>query len=61
MLTCIPPVLILLYYLLSVLIICYLRTVFRARHVCVSVHMEAVGRDDEGNAVQSSGYSSVAT
>lgn len=37
------------------------RVVFRARRVCASVHMEAVGREDEGNAVQSFGCSSVAT
>lgn len=37
------------------------RVVFRARHACASVHMEAGEREDEGNAVQSFGCSSVAT
>lgn len=37
------------------------RIAFRAGHVCASVHMEAVGRENEGNAEQSFGCSSVAT
>lgn len=37
------------------------RVVFRARHACASVHMEAGEREDEGNAVQSFGCISVAT